>query len=58
MKNKKEIKKKNTTEFVYSEEIKTNLENPTEEDLILLFNKKFFKTIMKIEKSDLGGCNV
>jgi len=58
MKNKKEKKKKNITNYVYSETFKTNLENPTEEDLIRIFNEKFFKTIIKIEKSTSGGCNV
>ena len=55
MKNKKENKKKNITNYVYSETFKTNLENPTEEDLIRIFNEKFFKTIIKIEKSTSGG---
>lgn len=27
------------------------MENPTEEELKEMFNKKFFKTIMKIEKN-------
>lgn len=58
MKNKKEKKKKNITNYIYSETFKTNLENPTEEDLILIFNEKFFKTIIKIEKSNFEGCNV
>lgn len=58
MKNKKENKKKNITNYVYSEAFKTNLENPTEEDLIRIFNEKFFKTIIKLEKSTSGGCNV
>lgn len=58
MKNKKENKKKNITNYVYSENFKTNLESPTEEDLIRIFNEKFFKTIIKIEKSTSGGCNV
>ncbi len=46
MKNKRDKKIK----YIYSEEFKTNIENATEEDLIRLFNEKFFKTIMKIEK--------
>lgn len=58
MKNKKENKKKNITNYVYSEAFKTNLETPTEEDLIRIFNEKFFKTIIKLEKSTSGGCNV
>lgn len=58
MKNKKDNKKKNITKYVYSETFKTNLENPTEEDLIRIFNEKFFKTIIKIEKSNFEGCNV
>lgn len=58
MKNKKENKKKNITNYVYSETFKTNLENPTEEDLMKMFNEKFFKTIIKIEKSNFEDCNV
>lgn len=54
MKNKKE----NKVIYIYTEEFKTNIENPTEEDLINIFNEKFFKTIMKIEKDNFGGCNV
>lgn len=44
--------------YTYTEEIKTNVENPTEEELINIFNEKFFKTIMKIEKENFGGCDV
>lgn len=58
MKNKKENKKRKITNYVYSETFKTNLEKTTEEDLIRIFNEKFFKTIIKIEKSNFEGCNV
>ena len=36
------------------------LKNPDKpvEALIRIFNEKFFKTIIKIEKSTSGGCNV
>lgn len=40
------------TIFIYKEEFKTDLKNPTEEQLIKIFNEKFFKTIMKIEKDN------
>ena len=30
----------------------------TEEELKDIFNRKFFKTVIKIEKSTYGGCNV
>ena len=36
-------------------EFKTDLKNPTEEQLIKIFNEKFFKTIMKIEKDNFGA---
>ena len=55
MKNKKENQK---IKYIYKEEIKTNLPNPTETELIEIFNKKYFRTIMKIEKDIFGGCNV
>lgn len=55
LKNKKENKK---IIYIYKEEIKTNSFNPTEKDLIEIFNKKYFKIIMKIEKNIFGGCNV
>ncbi len=55
MKNKKDNKKIN---YTYTEEIKTNIEKPTEEQLINLFNEKFFKTIMKIEKENIEDYKV
>ncbi len=53
--NRKENKK---TNYIYTEEFKTDVLNPTLEDLINKFNEKFFKTIMKIEKTNFEGCNV
>lgn len=51
-------KKENKCNYLYSEEFKTNKENVSEEELKNIFNKKFFKTIIKIEKSTFEGCNV
>lgn len=48
--NKKEIK------FNYTEEFKTNKNNPTQQELKELFNKKYFTYILKKEKRFLGGC--
>lgn len=55
MKNKKG-KKYIKTNFNYSEKFKTDKENPTEEELKSIFNKKYFKYIKRIENRDLGGC--
>ena len=52
MKNKKEKKK---TNFNYSEEFMTQAPNPTEEHLKVIFNKKYFNYIKRIEKRMLGG---
>ena len=41
--------------YTYTEEFKTSKKNPTENELKEIFNKKFYKTIMKIEKSTIGG---
>lgn len=49
-------KKNNKINYIYKEEFKTNKENASTNELIRIFNEKFFKTIMKIEKYDLGGC--
>ena len=54
MKNKKDKKK---TNFNYSEEFITNVLNPTEEQLKMFFNKKYFNYITRKEKRILGGCN-
>lgn len=44
--------------YIYSEEFDTNIDNPTEEDLIEIFNQKFFKTIMKIEQTNFEEDNL
>ncbi len=38
--------------YIHSETFQTNKENPTEEELKEIFNRKFFKVVMKIEKSE------
>lgn len=48
MKNKK-AKKYTKISFNYSETFKTDKENPTEEELKAIFNKKYFKYIKRIE---------
>lgn len=50
----KKNNKGNKTIFIYKEEFKTDLKNSKEEQLIKIFNEKFFKTIMKIEKDNFG----
>ena len=45
-------KKVNKIRYTYTEKFKTNIKNPTEKQLIKIFNEKFFKTIMKIEKNN------
>lgn len=39
----------NYVKFRFSEEFITNIENPTNEDLKKIFNKKYFKYIKRIE---------
>ena len=51
-------KNKKKTIYVITSEYKTNKSYLTEDELIRIFNEKYFKTIMKIEKSFFGGCNV
>lgn len=55
MKEKKDNKK---VKYIYEEEFKTDIDNPSLEELIDIFNNKFYKTIMKIEKSNFEGFNV
>lgn len=43
--------KKQKINYIYSETFKTNKENPAKEELKTIFNKKFFKFIMKKEKN-------
>lgn len=45
---KKNNTKSNYIKFIFSEEFKTN-ENPTEEYLKNIFNKKYFKYIKRLE---------
>ncbi len=54
MKNKKENKK---TIFNYSEEFITSTPNPTEEELKIIFNKKYFNYIKRTRKRMLRNCN-
>ena len=52
------MKKDNTgkkTIFIYKEEFKTNKDNTTEEELKMIFNKKYFNYIKRVEKRFLGG---
>ncbi len=58
MKITKKNKKENKCNYIYSEEFKTDKKDVTEDELKEIFNNKFFKTIIKIEKSTFGGCNV
>lgn len=51
----KKIKKETKCKYIYSEKFKTNKENVTEKELKDIFNRKFFKTIIKIEKSSFEG---
>ena len=51
----KERKKINYIKFRFSEEFITSLENPTKEDLKIIFNKKYFKYIKRIENRRLGN---
>lgn len=48
-------KKNNKINYIYKEEFKTNKKNVTTSELIKIFNEKFFKTIMKIEKYDFDS---
>ncbi len=52
--NKKDNKKIN---YNYNEEFKTTKNNPTEQELKEIFNKKYFNYIKRIEKRIAGGCN-
>lgn len=46
---------KGKTIFIYKEEFKTTKENTTEEELKIIFNKKYFNYIKKVENRLLGG---
>ena len=46
----KKIQKKKNIDYIYSEELKIEDEYVTEEELKKIFNYKYFKIIMKIEK--------
>lgn len=43
--------KKQNINYKCLENFKTNKENPTKEELKVIFNKKYFKYIMRMEKS-------
>ena len=43
--------KKQNANYKYLEKFETNNENLTEEELKVIFNKKYFKYIMRMEKS-------
>lgn len=49
--------KKKKTDFNYSEEFITIINNPMENQLKTIFNKKYFNYIKRNEKRKLGGCN-
>ena len=49
-------KKNKEINYTYIEEFKTSKENLTKDELKDIFNRKFYKTIMKIEKTSAGGC--
>lgn len=48
--------KKKKCKYIYTEDFKVNKENVSEKELKSIFNKKFFKTIIKIEKSNFEDC--
>lgn len=43
------------TIFIYKEEFKTTKENTTEDELKVIFNKKYFNYIKRVENRFLGG---
>lgn len=49
----KKGKKINYVNFRFSEEFITNIENPTKEDLKIIFNKKYFNYIRRLENRKL-----
>ncbi len=51
------IKKKNKkeTKYIYTEKFITNNTTPTEEELKMIFNKKYFEYIKRRESRTLGG---
>ena len=53
--NKKKGKKYIKTNFNYIEEFKTAKKNTTEEELKMIFNKKYFNYIKRRENRILGG---
>lgn len=50
--------KKNITNYIYTETFVSELNNLKEKDLIKIFNEKYFKTIIKMEKSTLKDYNI
>ena len=44
-------RKRKKCQYLYTEKFKTDKKNITEKELKDIFNRKFFKTIIKIEKS-------
>ena len=57
MKNKKG-KKYIKTNFNFIEEFKTDKEDLTKEDLKMIFNKKYFKYIKRVENRILEGYHI
>ena len=49
------INKSKKINYIYTEKFKTFKENITKSELKDIFNRKFYKTIMKIEKTSVGG---
>ena len=43
------------TIFIYKEEFKTTKKNTTEDELKVIFNKKYFNYIKRVENRFLGG---
>lgn len=43
--------KKRKVNYIFTQKFKTNKPNPTEEELKAIFNRKYFKFIMKREKN-------
>lgn len=46
--------KKPKVTYKITQTFKTNKENPTDEELKEIFNKKLFKVIMKLEKNEFN----
>lgn len=50
--------KKEKVKFIITNEFKTNKPNPTEKELKDIFNKKYFKYIIRQEKNPFSESNI